>query len=379
MSIEASKWATRADVQKSSSKLVLMNLAQLVRYNSAEWTVFASIEYLAKVTHLNRKTVIEAMARLRELGAIQDTGRRAGGNRSCVIYRLCPAGVPLIDAPEVQIAAGAGPARPDPQGDLPLETGHDMAMEDHFTDGTSAGQPWTDEAPPLAPAHYDDETWAESAPSVAEMAIDTVAALAPSSVETAQAYLITTPITCTPSVSPEAQGPAQAPAAVPATAPAAIVIAAPAAVPASAPASGSHRISRPHRAKRARIPSTSAAGAGATRLPAGWELPPRWHAWTHRERPHWSKEKVDAMATMFSAYWRSKPGQDGFSEDWFESWRLWVFRERDATKSAGKPWHGSWGGIVAKGRQLGLEQAPSEPAPDFRLRVHHAAGVPPPH
>ena len=374
MSIEASKWATRANVQKSSSKLVLMNLAQLVRYNSAEWTVFASIEYLAKVTHLNRKTVIEAMARLRELGAIQDTGRRAGGNRSCVVYRLCPASVPLIDAPEVQTAAGAGAARPDPQGDLPLETGQDMAMEDHFAEDpfahhASTDQPRTDEAPPLAPAHSDDEIWAESAPSVAEMAIETVTAPAPSSVEMAQAYLITTPITGAPSVSPTVQ----APASVPAT-----VLAAPAAVPASAPAPGDRRISRTRRAKRTRIPPMSAAGAGATRLPPGWELPPRWHAWTHRERPHWSKEKVDAIATMFRAYWRSKPGQDGFSEDWFESWRLWVFRERDA-KSAGKPWHGSWGGIVAKGRQLGLEQAPSEPDPEFRLRVHHAAGVPPPH
>lgn len=96
MSIEASRWATQADVKKSTSKLVLLNLAQLVQYNASEWTVFASIEYLARVTHLNRKTVVEAMGRLRELGVIQDTGRRAGGNRSCILYRLCPDAVPLL-------------------------------------------------------------------------------------------------------------------------------------------------------------------------------------------------------------------------------------------------------------------------------------------
>ncbi|OZI30828.1 hypothetical protein CAL29_22895 [Bordetella genomosp. 10] len=74
MSVEASRWAIQADVQRSSSKLVLLNLAQLVRYDAAEWTAFASIEYLAKVTHLNRKTMIDALTRLHEMGAIQDTG-----------------------------------------------------------------------------------------------------------------------------------------------------------------------------------------------------------------------------------------------------------------------------------------------------------------
>lgn len=106
MSVEASKWARMADVQKSSSKLVLLNLAQLVRYDAEHWTVFASIDYLAKVTHLNRKTVIEALGRLRELGAIQDTGRRAGDNRSSIIYRLCPNAVPLIDLAATGAVAG---------------------------------------------------------------------------------------------------------------------------------------------------------------------------------------------------------------------------------------------------------------------------------
>ena len=136
-----------------------------------------------------------------------------------------------------------------------------------------------------------------------------------------------------------------------------------------------HKIRAPGTRRTQRAKPLPAAGAGATRLPADWALPARWRAWTSRARPHWSAEKIDAMVLTFGAYWRSKPGQAGYSEDWFESWRLWVFREREA-RAAGTPWHGSWSGIVAKGRSLGLEQAPGEENQAFRRRVHDAAGVP---
>lgn len=38
-------------------------------------------------------------------------------------------------------------------------------------------------------------------------------------------------------------------------------------------------------------------------------------------------------------------------------------------------WAATWSGIVAKGTELGLEQQPGEIAPDFRARVHAAAGI----
>lgn len=118
MSIDASRWARLADVQKSSNKAVLLELAHLVRYGATAWTAFASIEYLARITHLNRKTVIDALARLRELGVIKDTGRKAGANRSCPVYSLCPSAVPLVCEPD---AAGAGtldiPADEDGRGE----------------------------------------------------------------------------------------------------------------------------------------------------------------------------------------------------------------------------------------------------------------------
>ena len=84
------------------------------------------------------------------------------------------------------------------------------------------------------------------------------------------------------------------------------------------------------------------------------------------------------MAATFCAYVRSRPDQTGMSADWFESWRLWVFRERES-KGLSKPWHTTWSGIVAKGKALGLTQAPNELSPHFKIRIFKAANMPLPH
>lgn len=338
MSIDASKWARTADVQKSSSKLVLLELAHLVRAYATDWTVFASIEHLARVTHLNRKTVIEALARLRELGAIVDTGLRAGASRSCLVYRLCPTAVPTVCTPAADTAAGDGaPYRRPGQADLldegcdptddqaALENPADFATPSHAADGTVPG---------AAESAVAESASAPSTPAQAELAIEA-------------------PPVDTPSAPHEVPGPAQT-------------------APPAAPTSPSPRTRRGKGTKKVSPP---AAGAAATRLPADWVLPTPWRAWTHRERPHWGPDRVDAMVLTFCAYWRSKPGHEGFSEDWFASWRLWVFRERE-TRAGGAAWHSTWSGIVAKGRDLGLEQAPGEQEQAFRMRVHRAAGVP---
>ena len=110
-----------------------------------------------------------------------------------------------------------------------------------------------------------------------------------------------------------------------------------------------------------------------------WTLPERWRSWTQEQRPLWTHEKIDAMAATFSAYMRSRPGELGTSPDWFESWRLWVFREREPGEAAGAAWQNSWTGIVATGKKLGVEQAPNEPPPHFKARVFQAAGLVPSH
>lgn len=344
MSVEACKWARMADVQKSSSKLILLSLAQLVRYDAQDWTVFASIEYLAKVTHLNRKTVIEALARLRQLGAIQDTLMRAGENRSSVVYRLCPNAVPRIDmTSSARQADYQQPSAPAQQA-LTLE-----ASTPGFNDDTSntveqvehgipnplsreqtVGASGAD-VPTMHVANRSAISEAEHAPTVTVSAVDNSLAEQPS-------LAMTSSLPASPA---QIRG---------------------------ASAHGSRRLSTRGRH----------CGAGPTRLPAGWSLPTRWRIWAQRERPHWTAEKIDAMAATFSAYMRSRPGDAGMSEDWFESWRLWVFREREKHSTPRKAWQNSWAGIVAKGKALGLEQASDEPAPYFKARVFRAAGLAPP-
>ncbi len=328
MSVEASKWARMADVQKSTSKLVLLNLAQLVRYDAEHWTVFASIDYLAKVTHLNRKTVIEALGRLRDLGAIQDTGRRAGDNRSGIIYRLCPNAVPLIDlATSYSVAGGEAQAA---QQDLALQDGGDAPAAAPAGDNAptvdqrqAGGQDGSaiDEMPDGSPAAGDMTEAGNSSPADASSRNSALTTHARTGMAT----------------------------------------------------KGSRKKGR------RRQPEVRPAGAGPTRLPATWTLPERWRNWTQEQRPLWTQEKVDAMASTFSAYMRSRPGELGTSPDWFESWRLWVFRERDAGETAGTAWQNSWTGIVAAGKKFGLEQAPNEPPPHFKARVFQAAGLVPSH
>lgn len=329
MSVEASKWARMADVQKSSSKLVLLNLAQLVRYDAEHWTVFASIDYLAKVTHLNRKTVIEALGRLRKLGAILDTGRRAGDNRSSIIYRLCPNAVPLIDLASTGAVAGGEAQAAQQDFDLQDEgddapsaapTGDNPPTGDQRQAGGQDGS-GIDEMPEGSPTSGDMTETGNSSP-----ADDT----------SRNSALTTRARTGTAAKGSRKKG-------------------------------------------RRRQPGGRHAGAGATRLPVTWRLPERWRTWTQEQRPLWTHEKIDAMAATFSAYMRSRPGELGTSPDWFESWRLWVFRERESGESAGTAWQNSWTGIVATGKRLGVEQAPNEPPPHFKARVFQAAGLVPSH
>lgn len=328
MSVEASKWARMADVQKSSSKLVLLNLAQLVRYDAEHWTVFASIDYLAKVTHLNRKTVIEALGRLRELGAIQDTGRRAGDNRSSIIYRLCPNAVPLVDLAATGAVAG-GEAQAAQQ---------DLALQDGEGDACAA-----------APAGDNSSTVDQRQPGDQNgSGLDATSEGSPTADDAIEAG------SCSPTGGFRNSAPAT-------------------------PAPTGKATKGTRKRVRRRQPEARAAGAGPTRLPETWRLPERWRSWTQEQRPLWTHEKIDAMAATFSAYMRSRPGELGTSPDWFESWRLWVFRERESGEAAGTAWQNSWTGIVTTGKKLGVEQAPNEPPPHFKARVFHAAGLVPSH
>lgn len=343
MSVDAMKWARMANVQKSSSKAILLNLAMLVRYDAQDWTMFASIEYLAQVTHLNRKTVIDAIARLRELGVIQDTGRRVGDNRSSIIYRLCPNAVPLIDFKRVPgITARSVQQAPHPDWDVDQPSIHPDPMQEEDANA------WVLETHPSA--RFEEGAYASPEGSQGDPQPSAFLSASAQDSAPCTAPVGDVPIIYTPLTTEERQNH-------------------------SNPKTSTYSDRKVFTSTRL---SRAGAGAAATRLPAGWVLPQRWRVWAQRARPQWPAEKVDTMAATFCAYVRSRPGQNGMSADWFESWRLWVFRERE-DKGSDKPWHTSWSGIMAKGKALGLTQAPNEPEVYFKVRIFNAANMPLPH
>lgn len=85
MSLDASIWAWSQRVGKSSSKLVLLALADRA---GADNSSFPTIETLSNDTELNRKTIISALQELQARGLVRDTGQRKGSTQKVVVYEL---------------------------------------------------------------------------------------------------------------------------------------------------------------------------------------------------------------------------------------------------------------------------------------------------
>lgn len=85
MSHEASLWAWKAPVKKSSHKFVLVAMAERAGEEALCWP---SIKRLELDTCLNRKTVITALEHLEKTGFIRDTGERKGQTRQVKVYQL---------------------------------------------------------------------------------------------------------------------------------------------------------------------------------------------------------------------------------------------------------------------------------------------------
>lgn len=85
MSIDATRWAWSQQEIKSTDKLVLLSLADRA---GEDHECYPSSERLALDTCLNLKTVKTAIKRLKELGLVEDTGRRRGQSGRVVVYRL---------------------------------------------------------------------------------------------------------------------------------------------------------------------------------------------------------------------------------------------------------------------------------------------------
>lgn len=86
MSNEALTWAKKVKTGNSSAKAVLLVIADSAR--APEHLVFKRLDDIADETELDRKTVIQAMKRLLEMGIIEDTGMKAGRTGRTSVYRL---------------------------------------------------------------------------------------------------------------------------------------------------------------------------------------------------------------------------------------------------------------------------------------------------
>jgi hypothetical protein len=86
MSIEIMTWAFKQPVKPSSLKFVLVVLANCA--NTESGLAYPSIAYLSSATGQDRKTVLSNMSKLRELGVVEDTGKRVGSTRQVVVYKV---------------------------------------------------------------------------------------------------------------------------------------------------------------------------------------------------------------------------------------------------------------------------------------------------
>lgn len=70
----------------------------------------------------------------------------------------------------------------------------------------------------------------------------------------------------------------------------------------------------------------------ATRLPADWVLPDDWGEWA---RSHGVSDfEVRRQAEMFRDYWSAKAGAGSTKRDWQATWRNWIRRQRDFTRTS---------------------------------------------
>jgi hypothetical protein len=88
VSFNAIRWAFAQPIPKASTKFVLIAMANCVNEGGKEWLTWPSYRHLSERTSLDAKTVEAGVSRLKELGYLIDTGRRAGGTGKVVVYKL---------------------------------------------------------------------------------------------------------------------------------------------------------------------------------------------------------------------------------------------------------------------------------------------------
>lgn len=85
MSVDATRWAWKAQVKNGSQRVVLLSLADRA---GEHHTCYPSLERLAKDTVLNIKTVQKVILELIDLGLVADTGERKGFSKRVRVLQL---------------------------------------------------------------------------------------------------------------------------------------------------------------------------------------------------------------------------------------------------------------------------------------------------
>lgn len=86
MSIEIISKVLKLDVKPSSCKFVLVALANCA--NDEDRTCYPSVKYLCDATSQDRKTVLENLKKLKNMGLISDTGNRKGFTGQVIVYKI---------------------------------------------------------------------------------------------------------------------------------------------------------------------------------------------------------------------------------------------------------------------------------------------------
>lgn len=94
MSVAAVKWAIRQTPPKPADKLVLWIVADAL---NKDGEAYPSVAAIVAGTGLNRKMVIDSMARLQRVGLILDTGKRIGRTKQVKVWTLAIEESPIGD------------------------------------------------------------------------------------------------------------------------------------------------------------------------------------------------------------------------------------------------------------------------------------------
>lgn len=95
MSSEAVDWAFKQDIRQSALKFTLIALCHCANYRTGR--IMPSIAYLCELTGQNRKTVIANIAKLEQMGLLEDTGAVCGKTNQIKVYRLPSVGAAKAD------------------------------------------------------------------------------------------------------------------------------------------------------------------------------------------------------------------------------------------------------------------------------------------